>query len=293
VTDHSSLLQAVARGIAHPLRSLSAALAPLDERPPQPGPWPPADLRLSREVLLLSAVLIALGFTVLDRPFFDETCYPWLHRHGRALQPVLERYRDLLSCLYWAVAKLLGFAWVPALHLRLRGTHLHQVGLSLSSRRAVGEAPVSTQSGLKLYLFLFAAFLPVLVFISHTPAFAETYPFYRLASRSWLDLLVYEAAYLATFFAIEFFFRGYLLFPLQRSIGSLSLFVVAVPYCLLHINKPLAEQLGAIPAALLLGLLALRAGSIWYGVLLHTSVALSMDLLSLFHRHGFPRSLFP
>ena len=41
------------------------------------------------------------------------------------------------------------------------------------------------------------------------------------------------------------------------------------------------------------GTLALRTGSVWCGVLLHVSVALSMDLLASWHGHHLPTRLWP
>ena len=46
-------------------------------------------------------------------------------------------------------------------------------------------------------------------------------------------------------------------------------------------QEPLPETLGAIFAGLSLGVLALLTRSIWLGVAIHVSVAVSMDLLSL------------
>jgi membrane protease YdiL (CAAX protease family) len=111
--------------------------------------------------------------------------------------------------------------------------------------------------------------------------------------RSLLDLLAWESQYLATFVAVEFFFRGYLLFGLRRLLGSLSIFAAMVPYCLVHVLKPPSEALGSIVAGVLLGTLALRTGSIWCGVLLHSFIALAMDLLAAWQGHRLPSQLWP
>jgi hypothetical protein len=46
------------------------------------------------------------------------------------------------------------------------------------------------------------------------------------------------------------------------------------------------EAIGSIVAGFVLGTLALKSGSIWWGALAHVTVAVTMDLLSLWHR-GF------
>ena len=111
----------------------------------------------------------------------------------------------------------------------------------------------------------------------------HTYPFYRLAARSAFDLVAWELLYAAQFLALEFFFRGFMLAGLRRSVGVHAIWIMVVPYTMIHFGKPLPETLGAIFAGLILGTLALRTKSIWSGVLIHVSVALNMDLLALGH----------
>jgi membrane protease YdiL (CAAX protease family) len=91
---------------------------------------------------------------------------------------------------------------------------------------------------------------------------------------------------------LELFFRGFMAFGLARVMGSLALFVMVVPYAMIHGNKPLAECLGSIVAGIALGTIALRTGSIWGGVLLHCGVAWSMDLLALARTGRWPTQLF-
>ena len=94
--------------------------------------------------------------------------------------------------------------------------------------------------------------------------------------------------YAASFLALEFFFRGFILFSLKRVMGSYAIFVMIVPYCMIHFHKPVAEVVGAIFAGIVLGTLAMATRSIWFGVLIHISVAVSMDLLAIMHTTGFP-----
>ena len=57
--------------------------------------------------------------------------------------------------------------------------------------------------------------------------------------------MLWELQYGATFFTLEFFFRGYMLFGLRRALGSHAIFVMMVPYCMIHVLKPapdLAER---------------------------------------------------
>lgn len=230
-----------------------------------------------RQILVVGSTLMLLGFSYGDKPYFDsellQRLIPHLGARGRFL---VSLYRELLGYSYWAWAKLLGFLLLPVLHLKLLREPVRDYGLRWPSRP---EALPFRHT----YLLCFLVLLPALFVLSYSPVFAATYPFYREASRSLFDLVAWELQYLATFVAIEFFFRGYLLFGLFPAIGSHAIFVSTVPYALIHINKPASEALGSIAAGLLLGMLALRTRSLWAGVALHVAVAASMDALSLWH----------
>jgi membrane protease YdiL (CAAX protease family) len=144
-------------------------------------------------------------------------------------------------------------------------------------------SPRGTIAHLWVYAALFAAVFPLVVLASRTAAFQETYPFYKLANRSATDLWSWEAMYAAQFLSLEFFFRGVMLSCLRRVAGANAIFVMIVPYCMIHYGKPMPETIGAIGAGLILGTLAMRTRSIWGGVMIHVGVAISMDLLALGH----------
>ena len=83
------------------------------------------------------------------------------------------------------------------------------------------------------------------------------------------------------FVALEFFFRGFLLFSLEERLGYNAIAVAALPYGLIHYGKPFPEAMGAIVAGAVLGMFALRTRSIAGGALLHIFVATTMDMLAL------------
>lgn len=180
---------------------------------------------------------------------------------------------ELASYAYWSLACLACYLLAPALLLRaLRpGEPLSSFGLTWAGLRGHGRA----------YLLLFLATLPLIVLASMRPAFQQTYPFYRLAGRSALDFLAWEALYALQFVSLEFFFRGFLLHTLKRDLGAHAVFVAVVPYCMIHFQKPLPEALGAIVAGIVLGTLSLRTGSVLGGAAVHVAVALTMDVLAI------------
>lgn len=94
----------------------------------------------------------------------------------------------------------------------------------------------------------------------------------------------WEALYFCQFFALEFFFRGFMVHGLKHRFGIYSVLVMMIPYCMIHFGKPLPETLAAILAGLVLGILSLKTHSILLGVAIHYSVGLMMDLAALWHK---------
>ncbi|MET1001456.1 MAG: type II CAAX endopeptidase family protein [Acidimicrobiia bacterium] len=136
-----------------------------------------------------------------------------------------------------------------------------------------------------IYVMLFAIALPVVVIASYGDAFQAKYPFYEVlpGESFWPGLWVWWGLYWLQFVALEFFFRGFMVHGLAPRLGWVSIFVMAVPYNMLHFGKPMPEALVAIVGAIVLGTLSLKTGSIWLGASLHIAIAITMDLCALLH----------
>ncbi len=259
------------------------------------GQWPLIDAETIREpgeagtfswrvlgVLVLCAVSLTIQEYIGDRNFYEHafTLAPWAHYKvgaaqwpgGWGVQSPLRYYHELGSFMWWSGWRVTGYVLMPVIFIlawpgmRLRDFHISFEGFS---------------KHLWIYVFLFLLVLPAVLYASTTQAFRHTYPFYRLANRSHFDLWTWEGLYSAQFVALEFFFRGFLLQGLRRVMGANAVFVMIVPYCMIHYGKPLPETLGAIGAGLILGTMAIRTKSIWGGVLIHIGVAITMDLLAM------------
>ncbi|HLA96219.1 MAG TPA: CPBP family intramembrane glutamic endopeptidase [Pyrinomonadaceae bacterium] len=140
----------------------------------------------------------------------------------------------------------------------------------------------------KLLGVCIAIMLPLVYLMSLTAGFAAKYPFLRIYDgQPYLGrtLLIWELIYFLQFFGLEFFFRGFLVHSLKKSLGLYSIFVMTVPYCIIHFSKPPAETFAAIAAGIFLGWLSYKNGSIWLGLILHCTVAFSMDIFAL-HAKG-------
>jgi membrane protease YdiL (CAAX protease family) len=136
------------------------------------------------------------------------------------------------------------------------------------------------------YAALYVAMLPLLALAAMQPSFQQKYPFYKAAADGGGVFWGYELLYGAQFMGVEVFFRGFLTFALFRRFGYNALPMMAIPYVMVHFNKPLPETFGALGAAFILGYLALRAGSCVLGIFLHWAVGFTMDVLAIGKMQG-------
>ncbi len=182
--------------------------------------------------------------------------------------------RALAGLIYWVVGTWITYLLIPAMVIKLllRG-RLRDHGLRVRGMF----------TGCWVYLVFFTALVPWLLFFSRTASFQAKYPFYQLQSGEplWPRFWIWEMFYATQFFCLEFFFRGFVLHGTRHRFGVYSIFVMTVPYCMIHYGKPMPETFSAIAAGIVLGFMSLKTGSIWLGGVLHVAVALSMDLLAL------------
>lgn len=179
---------------------------------------------------------------------------------------------ELLTYVWWSGWRVFGLLVMPAIAvLCMPGERLRDYGWSMKG----------FFKHLPLYMLLFVLVLPLVYVMSKTKDFQRIYPFYKLANRSTFDFVAWELMYAAQFLSLEFFFRGFMLHATKRQLGIHSVWVMCVPYCMIHFGKTFAETMGAVVAGLILGTIALRTRSIWGGVFIHIGVALSMDLLTV------------
>ncbi len=236
-------------------------------------------------------VIVAIVLTVQEyyggRAFFDQVIRPALD--SLSLSPkTLERvhkYDELLGYAWWAFARIAGYVLVPLPLWKLLFPRDSLLDMGLRTRGFL--------SHVWIYGLCLAVVIPAMLIVAREPDFGSYYPFYKLSSRSYVDWFAWEAMYFLQFFALELFFRGFILGALRRSLGASAIFAMAVPYCMIHYGKPYLEANGAIVAGIVLGSLAMRTRSIYAGFLVHITVALSMDCLALLHRGALPTVLWP
>jgi len=137
-----------------------------------------------------------------------------------------------------------------------------------------------------LYLLMLLVMVPLVLYFSTTESFQARYPFYELTKGEPLfpNFWIWEALYFLQFVGLEFFFRGFMVHGTKKRFGFYSVFVMTIPYCMIHFGKPMPETIAAIIAGVVLGTLSLKSRSIWLGIAIHYSVGIAMDLCALWQK---------
>lgn len=237
--------------------------------------------------LVIAALVLTIQEYYGGRQTFDEHMRPWLlakHQAGWRWLHV-DKFAELYSYMWWSFMRVAGYALVPL--------PLWKLFFPRDSLLDMGLRTKGFSRHLPIYGLCLAVVIPAMLMVARQPDFGSYYPFYKLSSRSWFDLLCWEGLYFAQFFSLELFFRGWWLGAMRKSMGSGAIFAMAVPYCMIHYGKPYLEANGAIIAGIVLGSLSMRTRSIYAGFLVHITVALAMDLLALNNRNALPKQLFP
>lgn len=180
--------------------------------------------------------------------------------------------------LTWTgITMILTYTLLPVLLIKLVFREkLTDYGLGV--RGVVGDWPV--------YLSFAAVMVPLVWAFSAEERFQTVYPFYRVDSPADLGpvFVRWEAIYALQFVALEFFFRGFIVHGTKHRFGAYAVFVMVVPYCMIHYHKPVPEAVGSILAGVGLGMVSLVTRSIWPGAALHILVALGMDFSCLWRK---------
>ncbi len=184
--------------------------------------------------------------------------------------------RDLPPLLWWAGTSVAGYVIVPV------------VLITLVWRQRLADYGVCWNADwrtLRPYLAFVVLMIPVVWIASSTDQFQARYPFLNMMPGESIQSrwMIWESAYFAQFFALEFFFRGFMVLGLKSRFGWLSIAVMIVPYCMIHFAKPMPEAVAAIVAGIALGHLSMKSGTVFWGALLHCAVAVSFDLTVLLH----------
>jgi membrane protease YdiL (CAAX protease family) len=236
--------------------------------------------------LTLGALVLTFQEYSAHADTFADVIRPWLERH-EAAHPGgwvdLGLYDELYLRAWWAFTRVSGYLLPLALWpLFFRRDSLLDFGLR----------PRGFREHAWIYALCVFFMVPILLAVSRQHDFVAYYPLYKQAGRSWLDYLVWEALYIAQFLTLEIFFRGWWI-RATRVFGVGAIWSMVVPYCMIHFGKPYLEACSAMVAGVILGSLSMRTRSIYAGFLVHGTVAVLMDVLSLYRQNALPVLLTP
>ena len=185
---------------------------------------------------------------------------------------------NLYELVWWVFVNLIFYVAIPAAVVKF---------VQKRSLREIGLAPHIEPGFAKLLVVCIGIMLPLTYLMSLTHGFEVKYPFLKVWNGEYWSrtLLIWEVVYGLQFFGLEFFFRGFLVHSLKPSLSAYSILAMMVPYTMIHFQKPPAEAFAAILAGVFLGWISYRNGTIWLGLILHLTVAFSMDIFAL-HNKG-------
>jgi len=185
----------------------------------------------------------------------------------------------LFGLAYWVSVLLTFYLIIPLFIIKL---------IFKDKLSDYGLSPKGIFKSYKIYVVFFLFMVPLILFVSTTSSFQHKYPFYNPIGESlWPNFIIWQMMYLSQFFALEFFFRGFMLHGIKKRFGFYSIWVMMIPYMMIHFQKPMPETIGAIFAGIILGALSLKSRSVWLGVAIHYSVAITMDIAALWQKGYF------
>jgi len=213
-------------------------------------------------IFLSVAILQTISWYFTSRNFFRINFFPSLQNDPSVY---------LYEYLYWFIGDFVTLFILSALIIKfILKEKLSDYGLKFGDYKI----------GLLLSIIFFLIMLPLVWFFSATPDFSAKYPHLLSTRTDWDEFFIYEFALLVYMFSWEFIWRGFMLFGLEKKFGYYSVLIQMIPFVILHNGKPVEETFGAIAGGIALGILAFRTRSVYYCVVTHMSVMLSIDLIS-------------
>jgi CAAX protease family protein len=137
------------------------------------------------------------------------------------------------------------------------------------------------KTGFFLSILFLLLMLPFLWLVSANPEFISKYPHLQSTRTDWAIFFIYELGMLVYMFSWEFIWRGFTLFGLEKKFGYYAVLIQMIPFVILHNGKPEIETFSAILGGIILGILAFRTRSFYYGFITHIGIMFSIDLICI------------
>jgi membrane protease YdiL (CAAX protease family) len=131
---------------------------------------------------------------------------------------------------------------------------------------------------------------PILLAYSRGKEAVRNAPEARPRRWSLASIAVNAGSWVIYLFAYELCMRGYLLFSLQRVMGSWpGIAVMTAVYTAVHLPKGKGEAAGSAVMGLVFGVLTVAARSIFPSLLIHACVSITVDMLVILRNRGEPQ----
>ncbi|MBI3004014.1 MAG: CPBP family intramembrane metalloprotease [Ignavibacteriales bacterium] len=132
-----------------------------------------------------------------------------------------------------------------------------------------------------------AVLAPVMILSTYPSSkmsqFLTEYPLYKGAGENAMTFLSHAGRYLFFYIGWEICFRGFMQFGLREKLGDWNAILVqTMASCLVHIGKPDGEIYMSIIGGIVWGIVAFRAKSILYIILVHWLLGVSLDFFICF-----------
>jgi len=199
--------------------------------------------------VVMIAALLVLVWLSLDRHFFAVI------RHGKTVYPI--------SAI---------FVVLTALILVLAKVELRAYGINFGKWKF----------WVPIIIIFFICMVPLIFWASRMPSFQETYPMFSLARKGVGGFIVAELSVGIFFIFWEFFFRGYMLFSLEKRTGFLVANAIqAMAFAFMHFGKPELEVYSSLIGGLVIGWLAWRSKTFLPAFLIHWGIQFMMDFFAV------------
>jgi uncharacterized protein len=213
-------------------------------------------------IFLSIAVIQTLSYYYSSRRFFRFNLYQFFVNSENVY---------FIEYIYWLSSEFIVLFIIPALLIKfVLKEKITDYGIKFGDKK----------TGFFITGVSILVMIPILWIVSSFPSFQNAYPQCDEVRNNWTFFFIYEFCFFLYMAAWEFIWRGYTLFGLKEKFGYYTILIQMIPFTILHNGKPELETFSAIIAGLILGILAFRTGSVFYGIIIHTTVMFMIDLIS-------------
>ncbi len=211
-------------------------------------------------ILFIVPIILTIWVYYGKQADFDQL-FKGFHGHGN---------QDFYSTIYEYLTAFLLMFWVPYFIIKM---------IFKKNLREFGFQIGNLKYGLRFVLIA----LPFLVWSAYVGSSGSSiqteYPLAKSTMGHPPLFLAIELFYIVYYIGWEFFFRGFMLFGLEKKYGAFTAILIqTIPSAIVHIGKPASESFAAILAGLVFGYLAIRTRSIFYSFILHAAVGIGTDV---------------